>query len=142
MLIYHDKLAKISDSEFNVYINQNLISRASSVKYSGVFIVDKLTWTSQINQVALKLSKCNGIIYKLRNYVDSETLLMLRYSLGYSCIQYEITVWDPAAKSLLLKIEVKQINILKAISRSKKYCHVSKLYKSFELFKLQDIYQI
>ena len=92
MLTYKNKLAKISDLEFNVSINQNLISRTSSVKYFGVFIDDELTWTSEINQVALKLSKYNRIIYKLRNYVDSETLLMLNYNLGYSYIQFEITV--------------------------------------------------
>ena len=92
MLTYKNKLAKISDLEFNVSINQNLISRTSSVKYFGVFIDDELTWTSEINQVALKLSKYNRIIYKLRNYVDSETLLMLNYNLAYSYIQFEITV--------------------------------------------------
>ena len=33
---YKNKVAKISDSEFNAYINQNLISRASFVKYLSV----------------------------------------------------------------------------------------------------------
>ena len=103
MHVYKNRLAEISDSEYNVYINQNLISSASSVKYSSVFTADELTWTSQINQVALKLSKCNGIIYKLRNYVDSQTLLMLYYSLGYSYIQYGITVMGYSGKIAFTK---------------------------------------
>ena len=32
--------------------------------------------------------------------------------------------------------------ILRTIFWSKKYCHVIKLYKSFELLKLQDIYKL
>ena len=86
MLMHKNKLTNISDSEFNVYINQNLILRVSSVKYLDVFVDIELTWTSQINQVVLKLTKYIGIIYKLRNYVDNKTLLMLYYSLGYSHI--------------------------------------------------------
>ena len=67
---------------------------------------------------------------------------MLYYSFGYSYIQYRITVWDTPVKSLLHKIDVRQNNILRTISWSKKYDHVSKHYKSFELLKLQDIYEL
>ena len=90
MLIYYNKPTKISDSEFDVYINQNLISRVSSVKYLNIFIENELMWIIQTNQVALKLSKCNGIIYKPRNYVDSETLLTLYHSLGYYSLGFNM----------------------------------------------------
>ena len=45
-------------------------------------------------------------------------------------------------KSLSHEIEVKQNKILRRIFWSKKYCHVTKFYKSFELLKLQDIYKL
>ena len=92
MLIFKNKLAKISDSEFNVYKNQDLISRVSSVKYLGVFIDDELLWTSHTNQVALYLFNCNRIICELRNYVNRETLPLLYYSLEYFHIQHGITL--------------------------------------------------
>ena len=95
--------------------------------------------SSHPNQVALNLSKCNGIIYKLHNYVNRKTLLMLCYNLGYSHVLHGITLWGTAAKSLLHRIQVEQNNILRTISWSKKYCHVTELHKNFELSKLQDI---
>ena len=67
---------------------------------------------------------------------------MLYYSLKYSYIQYGITVCGTAAKSLLNKIEVRQNNILRKISWNKKYCHVTNLYKTFELLKLRGIYKL
>ena len=65
------------------------------------------------------------MIHKLHNYVDSKTMLMLYHILGYSYIQYGITVLGTAAKLLLHKIEVKQNNTSRTISWSTKYCHIT-----------------
>ena len=70
---------EFNNSDFEVQIDHNIISRVSSIKYLGVCIDDKLSWSSHINQVALKLSKCNGVIYKLRKYVNREALLIICY---------------------------------------------------------------
>ena len=90
-------------------MKQNLILRASSVNYLGVFVDNQLIWTRKINQIALILFKYSGIIYKLRDYVDSETLLVLHYSLGYSYIQYGITIWGPAANRFYTRLKLDKI---------------------------------
>ena len=55
------------------------------------------------------------------------------HSLGYSPIQYGITVWGTAAKSLLHRIEVGQNSILITISEQiVGYCRVTKVYTNFE----------
>ena len=89
-----------NNSDFEVQIGHSVISRVSFVKYLQVYVlmINKLSRSSHINQVARKLSKCNGIIYKLRKYVNREALLVLYYSLGYSHLQYGITVWDDCYK--------------------------------------------
>ena len=96
-----------------------------------VFVDNKLSSLNHINQFALNLSKCNGMINKLCKYVNRETLLLLYYSLEYPYIRYRITVWGTAVKSLLYRIEVGQNNILRMISWSTKYCQATKLHKSF-----------
>ena len=70
--------------KFKLVINQNIIERATSVKYLGVYLDEKMTWSNHIQQLSLQLAKTSGIFYRLREYVTRETLCMLYYSLVYS----------------------------------------------------------
>ena len=44
------------------------------MRYLGINIDEKLTWKQQISDVAIKLSKANGILSKLRHFIDRKTL--------------------------------------------------------------------
>ena len=49
-----------------------------------------------------KLSKSIGIIYKMRKLSTSRVLITLYYSLFYSHLSYEISVWGNADDTLLM----------------------------------------
>ena len=68
---------------------------------------------------------------------------MLYFSLAYSRIQYGITVtlWGTFAKSCMREINVRLNNVVRLMTYSKKYSHVSQLYKHLNLLKLNDIYK-
>ena len=55
-----------------------------------------LNWEPHIKLLSLQLSKSSAIIYRLRNFVDTETLKLLYYSLIYSRVQYGIILWGTA----------------------------------------------
>ena len=57
MLRYKYKLLLINYSEFNVPINQSLISRTSPIDYWSAYIGEEHLRLSQINHIALKLPK-------------------------------------------------------------------------------------
>ena len=60
-----NKLPQISvSSEFKLAINQNIIERATSVKYLGVYLDEKLTWSNHLQQLSLQLAKTSGIFYR------------------------------------------------------------------------------
>ena len=61
-----------------------------------MLIDDGLNWDPHIKQLSLQLSKSSAIIYRLRNFVDTETLKLLYYSLIYSRVQYGIILWGTA----------------------------------------------
>ena len=67
---------------------------------------------------------------------------MLYYSFVYSCVNYEITTWGTADQSKKHEIEVKINNIVRTITRNKKFTHVSHLYQNLNLLKLNDIYKL
>ena len=54
------------DTNFNVQIYKQMLSRTECVKYLGVIIDDKLIWKPQINLVKKQVSKASGTICKHR----------------------------------------------------------------------------
>ena len=44
------------------------------MKYLGINIDENLNWKQQISDVAIKLKKANGILSKLRHFIDRKTL--------------------------------------------------------------------
>ena len=57
-------------TDFNVKINHKTITRTSCVKYLGVFIGDKLTWSNHIAYLENKLSRSVGLFYRIRQYLS------------------------------------------------------------------------
>ena len=54
-----------------------LLSKKTTVKYLGIFIVKNLTWIIQNDNIATKISKYIGIVAKLRHFVPMNTLLTI-----------------------------------------------------------------
>ena len=90
-MIINKQLLKTCKCNFKIALNGITINSAHTVKYLGLFIDDNLKWTSQINYLSTQLARCTGLFYRLRNFVSTETLCTLYYSLVYSRIQYGIT---------------------------------------------------
>ena len=80
----------ISSSHKNIQINISNIQQKNCIKYLGVYIDNKLSWTPHISHVNDKISKNIGIINKLRYYLDLHVLKQLYYSLIYPYQQYGI----------------------------------------------------
>ena len=76
-----------TNKNFEIKLQQNIINGVRNVKYLGLFIDDGLNWEPHIKQLSLQLSISSAIIFGLRNFVDTETLKLLYYSLIYSRVQ-------------------------------------------------------
>ena len=107
-------------------------------------MTSKLTfnWDPHIKQLSLQLSKSSAIIYRLRNFVDTETLKLLYYSLIYSRVQYGIILWGTATYSRQKETVLRLNNIVRIMTWSRKFDYVSILYKQLKLLKLEDIYKL
>ena len=60
------------------------------VKYLGVYIDADLSWKHQIEHISGKISKCLGVIAKLRHFVPRQTLLIIFRSLISLYLSYGI----------------------------------------------------
>ena len=94
--------AKTVDIDFNLTINGVSLERVHSVKYLGVVVDDKLTWTEHLKQLSLQLARYSGIFYRLHNVITQKTLIMLYYSL---ILEYNMELYSGA---LQLKLASKK----------------------------------
>ena len=72
----------------DVYMNNTKINYASSTRFLGVLIDDKLRFNLHINEIAKKISKNIGVLYKLRDFVPQNTLLSVYRSIIECYINY------------------------------------------------------
>ena len=107
-----------------------------------MLIDDGLNWNPHIKQLSLQLSKSSAIVYRLRNFVDTKTLKLLYYSLIYSRVQYGIILWETATYTRQKEIVLRLNNIVRIMTCSRKFDHVSILYKQLKLLKFEDIYKL
>ena len=69
------------DLAFN--ISNYSIDLVKEATFLGVILDEHLTWKSHIHNVARKVSKAVGIIYKSSFCLDSPSLRILYFSLSY-----------------------------------------------------------
>ena len=80
----------------DVMIRQNTIAFTKSTIFLGIIIGDKLKWTEHIHYVKNIISKSSGILFKVRNYLDKNTVKQL-YSFVYPYLIYGIEIWGNAS---------------------------------------------
>ena len=56
-IIFNKQPNKTCDYEFKLKINNNLIKRVNSIKYLGVLIDSKLSWSEHVDYLNLKLAR-------------------------------------------------------------------------------------
>ena len=90
---------KKQSSPFRVQIGSHLINRrVNSTKYLGMHLDNKLNWDTRISKLESKLSCYSGILYRIREYLSTNELKMIYFSLVYSHLQYAIGAWGSATK--------------------------------------------
>ena len=128
-------------TDFNVKINDKTITRTTCVKYLGVFIDDKLTWSKHIAYLEKKLSRSVGLFYRTRQYLSDSALRSLYFSFVYSHLQFAIGAWGDVGITTL-----NQLNVLHKTIRAMIYSSfrtkITPLHKKLNLLKLDEIYSL
>jgi len=54
----------------NIFCSQETVSQVDSVKYLGIFIDSKLTWTSHLENLGKKVASGASVLFKLQSFAD------------------------------------------------------------------------
>ena len=82
-MMFHRTRIKHSNRK-EIYIDGNSINYTNNTKFLGVIIDKKLNWSDHILYIKNKISKSIGIIYKVRNFTDKHTFLLLYTHILYT----------------------------------------------------------
>ena len=132
---------KIS-SLLSITIGQNIINHKTNMKYLGVVIDEKMSWKNHVNYLCSKLAKGCWAISKLRNYVDLHTSRILYYSLIYPHLQYCISSWGRATKSVLKPLSIIQKRVVRLITKTPYGTPSAPLFFQLKILKIDHVYKL
>lgn len=121
-------IRKIVPDHDQVRLGCNIIEKVYCFKYLGILFDPVLSWINHINLIEKRVSSYIGILWRVRLFVPSKTLLTYYYAYIHSQINYLISVWGHTASSHLLKLQTLQNRCLKIIFKK------PILYSTHELY--------
>ena len=92
MMNFHSKQKTLKNIDSpNIKVNAIPIEYVTHFKFLGVILDCNMTWSSNINYIANKLSRICGIISRLKHHVPVYIMKIIYNSLFLSHLNYRIT---------------------------------------------------
>ena len=123
-------------------INNTILHEVPTTKFLGVTIHKHLYWHNHIQDIANKISKQCGILYLIRNSLDTKSLNLIYYSLIYSNLLYCQTVWGAASLEALNPLIVAQKRVIRTIAGLGKRDHTNDSFYNLRILKLVDVNRV
>ena len=127
-----------SISSIKVTINNEQIQKVPEFSFLGVTLNENMSWRSHIDKISNKISRIIGLLCKRKHILPLFTLKTLYSSLILPHLNYGNLAWG-SDTSHVFKLQKKAI---RQITNSKFNAHTEPLFKSLELLKLDDYFQI
>ena len=137
ILFYRTRIKNKTNKQ--VYINGNNISNTNSTKFLGVIIDSKLNWCEHIQYIKNKISKSNGILYKIRHFLDKNTLRNMYFTFVYPYLIYCIEVWGNAFDSHLTPLINLQKKTIRTITFSYYLEHTAPIFKKLNILSFKKL---
>ena len=145
-ILFHHPNRKVDHDLVKLSIGGHDIKESKSIKYLGVQMDSDLKWATQVNDVAVKLRKANGVLAKLRHYMPESILKLVYYAIFNSHLTYCCQIWGQnvpnVSSSLLKRIKTLQKTALRLMSFSNFKAHSSPLFSYFDILKFSEIVKL
>ena len=136
--IFHRPRAKIPSFLDNLKCEQHTIQRMTTVKYLGLYLDDKLTWTDHVTQTSKKLTRIISSFKIIKHFVPDKCKKQLFHAHINSRLKYGLEVYGHTTKNNIQKLQVLQNKSLKVLFNKDWYTPTSQLHKDLQLLKLVD----
>ena len=137
-MIFHRSRLKDCDKK-DAIIQDRIISHVTSTKFLGVIIDDKLKWNLHILYMKNKIAKSNGILYKIRNFLDRKTLSHLYNAFVFPYLIYVIEIWGNTNAVHLDPIIKIQKKIVRTITFSHYLAHTEPIFDTLNILNFNNL---
>ena len=131
---------RISELPGEITFDNTVLTGVSTCKFLGVFIDNKLSWKTHIDNLCTVISRNIGVINKLKFFLPSRTLLTLYHTMIEPYINYGVLAWGSAIETKLSKILLLQKKALRIISNKNYRDHTDILFFEKKILKINDVY--
>ena len=125
-------------ADLKIKLCRKRIHVSQYVEYLGVFIDENLNWKKHVNKISTKLIKGNGMLSKLRHFVNKDILLSVYYGIFHSYLAYLCLVWGQA-KFSLDRITLLQKRAIRILHSAAYRDHTSPLFRRSKVLKFVHI---
>ena len=81
VVLFKSSKKKLTDVPLKLKLDGKRLYPTNSVKHLGIKIDENLNWKQQISDIAIELIKANGILSKLRDFIDRKTLKSIYHTI-------------------------------------------------------------
>jgi len=120
--------------------NDHVINLVHSVKYLGIMIDDKLSWSDHINYLINKISSLTGILYRNKHYLPLSCKKNIYFALIYSVITFCIEVFANVNKVSLAPLIIKCNRLLRMLQNKPRRTSLYELYFSFNTLPIDLLF--
>ena len=89
--MFKQRMKKL-DFDLKLKLNGKRLYATKSVKYVSIKIDDSLTYNEHINDIAIKLSQANAMLYNIRQFVNTRVLKSISHAIFNCHVNYANTV--------------------------------------------------
>ena len=128
-------------AHFEITIDKLPIARVDCIKFLGVLVDSRLSWSAHIDYIATKIAKSLGAINRIKTILPRKLLITLYYSMVYPYLNYCCIVWGGACPTILSKLIILQKRAIRILSHApSRMTHSNPLFINLSLLKFDDIY--
>ena len=109
-------------------LNGKKLFQTNSVKYLVIKIDKQLNWSEHINKVAIKLNRTNAMLYKVRDFVLSDTLRSIYCAMFDSHLNYSNLVWGQNTNAII-RLTIVQKKALRLMNFKPGLSHLSLIFE-------------
>ena len=133
---------KKSTENVVVKLNGICLEKVPYTKFLGVFIDYQLNWCTHIQTISRKISKVIGVMFKIKDKVDSTVMVMLYNTLILPYLSYCCEIWGNTYASRLYDLKMLQKRAIRVIDKAGYLDHTSVIFKKYRMLKLEDIIRL
>ena len=133
----------IIKKNMNFWISGEKLNIVKETKYLGMIMDEHLTFKIHMGTMKLKLIKANGLLAKLRHYMNPPLFIRtIYYAIFEPHLWYGCQLWGQAQTQVLQNIEKIQNKALRILNFKNPWDPIEQIYKESKIFKLKDIVTI